>query len=225
VRVTAAGSSVFLPGTAVLFDLDGVLVDSDADVVTAWSAWATGYRLAPERVLDVVHGRRTADTVAEFFAPGPDAAAALDRINELELTGVRAAVAVPGAAELVRSIDVDRWGVVTSGRRELAQARLDAAGLWPVPALVAAEDVRAGKPAPDGYVRAAREIGAAMGSVLVLEDADAGVRAARAAGASGIVGIGHRAAETDADVVVVDLRALSWTGDGLRIDAAGMIRP
>ena len=222
--MTAGESDVFLPGTAVLFDCDGVLVDSDADVDAAWSEWAAGYGLAPERVLAVVHGRRTADTVAEFFAPGPDAAAALQRINALELSGVRAAVAVPGAAELVRSIGSDQWAVVTSGRRELAQARLVAAGLWPVPTLFAAEDVPAGKPAPDGYVRAAREIGAAIGSVVVLEDADAGVRAARRAGAGHVVGVGPRALDTDADVVVADLQALSWVGTGLRVDPSRVIR-
>ena len=218
------GPQLFLPGEAVLFDLDGVLVDSDADVEAAWSAWATGFGLAPSRVLAVVHGRRTADTVADFFPPGPIAEAALGRIDELELTGVRDAVAVPGAQALVAGLDPSRWAVFTSGRRALAQARLQAAGVWPVPVLVAAEDVAAGKPAPDGYLRAAAALGVDPGVTIVIEDAPQGVRAARSAGVAHVLGVGTRAVDSDADVVVADLRAAAWTGEGLRIDQTAALR-
>jgi sugar-phosphatase len=215
---------LFLPGTAVLFDLDGVLVDSDADVEAAWSAWAHGYGLSPAQVLAVVHGRRTADTVADFFAAGPDAVTALARIDELELTGVREAIAIEGATALTASLQPDRWAVVTSGRRELAGARLQAAGIWPVPVLVAAEDVTAGKPAPDGYLRAAAALGVDPAVAIVIEDAVQGVRAARSAGVGHVLGVGARAVESQADVVIADLRAATWARDGLRIDRAAALR-
>ncbi len=215
---------MFLPGAVVLFDLDGVLVDSDADVEAAWSAWANDYGLTPAQVLAVVHGRRTADTVADFFAAGPDADSALARIDELELTGVREAVAVDGAPALVAGLEPGRWAVVTSGRRELAEARLRAAGVWPVPVLVTAEDVEFGKPAPDGYLRAAAALGVDPAVAIVIEDAAQGVRAARSAGVGHVLGVGARAGDSDADVVVADLRAATWAGVGLRIDRSAALR-
>jgi sugar-phosphatase len=217
-------NQLFLPGTAVLFDLDGVLVDSDADVEAAWSAWAHGYGLSPAQVLAVVHGRRTADTVADFFTSGSDAESALARIDELELTGVREAVAIEGAPALTASLRSDRWAVVTSGRRELARARLQAAGIWPVPVLVAAEDVTAGKPAPDCYLRAAAALGVDPAATIVIEDAVPGVRAARSAGVGQVLGVGARAVDSEADAVVADLRAATWGGDGLRIDRSAALR-
>ncbi|MGH8860673.1 MAG: HAD family hydrolase, partial [Jatrophihabitantaceae bacterium] len=111
---------------AVLFDCDGVLVDSDDSVRAAWTRWARDLSLDPDVVTNLVHGRRSADTVAQLVPAGArDAAAAL--IDRYELEDAAAVTAIPGAADLARS--VPRWAVVTSGRRELALARLAAAGL------------------------------------------------------------------------------------------------
>jgi sugar-phosphatase len=117
-----------------------------------------------------------------------------------------------------------RWAVVTSGNRILARARLSAAGIAPPEVLITADDVSNGKPDPEGYLAAADRIGTAAGRTVVFEDADSGVRAARAAGVGTVVGVGVRALDTDADVVVEDLRGVSWTGRGLRIRRPGMLR-
>ncbi len=217
-------TELVLPCTTVLFDSDGVLVDSEASVVAAWASWARAYGLDPEQVLALVHGQRAVDTVGQLVGTGPDARAALERINALELQSAQTVRALPGARELTGSIDAARWAVVTSGTRALARQRLAAAQLWPVATLVAAEDIPAGKPAPDGYLLAARRLGSDTASAVVVEDAPNGVEAARRAGVAHVVGVGERAAGTDADVVITDLRGLSWTVGGLRVRSTHVIR-
>ena len=132
-----------IPCRGLLFDSDGVLVDSDASVHLSWSRWARDHGLAPAEVVDAVHGRRSADTVA-LLIDAAGQAAALEAIDRYEVEDAATVTALPGAAELLASLPPDRWSVVTSGRRPLATARLAAAGL-PVPSvLVCAEDVPAG---------------------------------------------------------------------------------
>ena len=132
-----------------------------------------------------MHGRRAADTVAALLPPGRRAEAER-MINTFEVEDAAAVTAIAGAADLVAT--VPRWAVATSGRRELALARLRAAAL-PVPAvLVAAEDVRHGKPHPEGYLAAARRLGVDPADTVVVEDAAAGVAAARAAGVGSVRG-------------------------------------
>ncbi|NIZ89477.1 HAD-IA family hydrolase [Kineococcus rubinsiae] len=220
---TDATSSRDLPADAVLFDCDGVLVDSDASVVAAWSRWAADVGLDPDEVVPQVHGRRAADTVAALVAE-PERVAALERIHRYELDAAAGVTAVPGAAALTAALPAGRWAVVTSGTRALATARLAAAGVAAPAVLVTADDVEAGKPAPDGYLLAAGRLGVDAARCLVLEDAVAGVAAARAAGVAAVVGVGERALETDADVVVRDLREVSCPGGAdLRV-LAGRLR-
>jgi sugar-phosphatase len=198
---------------AVLFDCDGVLVDSDASVLSAWSRWARDHALDPHEVTAMVHGRRSADTVALLVAEA-ERAAALARIDRYEVEDAAGVAAIAGALDLLRS--VPRWAVVTSGTRALATARLAAAGL-PLPSvLVTADDVRRGKPHPEGYLAAARGLGVDPARTVVLEDAQAGIDAARAAGVAAVVAVGARA-ELTGDARVSDLTALCWTGSGLRI--------
>lgn len=165
----------------ILLDLDGVLVDSSAAVERAWRGWASRHDLDPGAVLAIAHGRRSQDTIREA-APHLDAeleALVLERDETAESDGLHA---LPGAAELLGSLAPGTWAVVTSGTRELATARLKAAGL-PIPAvLVTAEDVVNGKPDPEGYLRAAGSLGAEPGECVVIEDAPAGIAAALAAG-------------------------------------------
>lgn len=203
--------------SAVLFDCDGVLVDSDASVMQAWGDWAVHHGLDPVTVGEMVHGRRAADTVG-LLIDEPGRPAAVELINRLEIDGAVVVTAIPGAPELTRSIPAGQWAVVTSGTRLLATARISAAGLALPGVLVTADDVRLGKPDPEGFLAAAAALGHDPRTTVVLEDSPAGITAARAAGVGAVVGIGERALTTDADVVVADLTSLSWTGSGLRAE-------
>jgi sugar-phosphatase len=203
-----------LPAQALLFDCDGVLVDSDPSVVSAWSRWATHYGLDPDEVVALVHGRRAIDTVSHLIEPD-GRAEALDLVNRYEIEDAGTVLAIPGADALVRSVPRDRWAVVTSALSDLARARITAAGL-PFPAvLVTADLVSRGKPDPEGYLMAARQLGREPADCIVVEDAPQGVVAARAAGVGAVVGVGPRAAEAGVDALVDDLTALSWTEHGL----------
>lgn len=218
-----AGGDVLLPCRGVLLDNDGVLVASDASVGRAWSRWALVLGLPPEQVLDMVHGRRAADTVA-LLVPPAGRAEALRRINAFELEDAASVTAVPGAAALLASLPAGSWAVVTSATDELASARLRAAGLSVPPVLVTADDVEAGKPAPDGYLAAAARLGLRSQECVVLEDAVDGVAAARAAGVARVLGVGPRTLSTDADVVVPDLRGTRRVQDGLLVDGPTALR-
>jgi mannitol-1-/sugar-/sorbitol-6-phosphatase len=164
-----------------LFDIDGTLVDSSAAVERAWRQVAAEFGADGDAIVASCHGRRSIDTVREFFPP-PDRAAVQERVTALELASTDV-TACRGAAGLLAALDGQPWAAVTSGPRPLMTARLGLAGL-PVPAvLVTAEDVEQGKPAPDGYLRAARALGVAAADCVVVEDSPAGVAAGRAAGA------------------------------------------
>lgn len=212
-----------LPCRAVLFDSDGVLVDSDASVDRAWRRWSQSYQLDPASVVAAVHGRRASDSVASLLDPA-EQRAGLSLINGYELGDAPSVTAIPGAPELVATIPADAWAVVTSGKSALASARLDAAGIGLPDVLICADDVPRGKPAPDGYAAAATSLGLTPAEVVVVEDSGSGVRSARAAGVSAVLGVGCRAVETDADVVVADLREVRWTGHSLRVPRDAVIR-
>ncbi len=199
---------------AVLFDCDGVLVDSDASVVAAWSRWAVDLGLEPGHVTGMVHGRRSVDTVT-LLVPGDGRDDALARIDRYEVEYARAVTPIAGARDLLAMMPVGSWAAVTSGTRALAGARLAAAGLPAPDVLVTADDVARGKPDPEGYLAAAARLGVAPHDAIVLEDAPAGIAAARAAGVAAVVGVGGRGLDQEADVVVADLRSLRWTGSGL----------
>lgn len=167
---------------AVLFDIDGTLVDSTPAVERSWHTLAGEMGLDVGPILAACHGRRAQDTVDEFVDPG-DRAGALARLAELELTDLTGVVPLPGVTSIVAGLPDDRWAAVTSGDRLLMQQRLVAAGL-PLPkVLVAAEDVTVGKPDPEGYAKAAAELGFAPRRCLVVEDTPVGVAAGLAMGA------------------------------------------
>jgi HAD superfamily hydrolase (TIGR01509 family) len=219
----ADGDVVTVPADGVLFDCDGVLVDSDASVAQAWGRWARKYLLDPVAVGEMVHGRRAADTV-ELLIGAADRGVALDDINAFEVQDAATVTPVPGALELTNGMADASWAVVTSGNRILARARLSAAGIASPAVLITADDVSNGKPDPEGYLAAAQQIGVAPDRTVVFEDAASGVLAARAAGVGAVIGVGARALETDADVVVQDLRGITWTGGELLVPAAGVLR-
>ena len=189
----------------LLFDCDGVLVDSHAVVEHAWTLFAREFGIDAEALLEDIHGRPASATVDRWVEPDrrPHAQAWIDDL-ELELAAeVRE---VPGARVLLESLDRDRWVVATSGGLELTLRKLRAAGLPEPPGLVTAEDVHRGKPDPEPYLRAADLLGRPASECVVLEDAVAGIRAARAAGVAVVVGVGRAAEQSGlADVVVADL--------------------
>jgi mannitol-1-/sugar-/sorbitol-6-phosphatase len=156
-------SATTLRCDAILFDLDGVLVDSIANVERHWSDWAVRHGLEPAEVLRVVHGRR---------AQG-------------DTDGV---VEVPGASALLAALPERAWAVVTSGMHAVATARMRRVGLRLPRVLVTADDVARGKPDPEGYLAAAARLGVAPARCIVVEDTPPGIEAARAAG-MGAVGV------------------------------------
>jgi len=210
---------VLIACDAVLFDMDGTLVDSTAVVERHWGAWAARHAIDLAELLRVSHGRPTIETlrlVAPHLATIEEAAR-LDADEAGDSDGLRP---VEGARELVASLPPDRWAVVTSAGRALATRRLDAA-LLPVPdVLVTPDDVPFGKPNPMGYVEAARRLGAAPWRSIVLEDAPVGIQAGRAAGAI-VIGVTTTFPTLPGcDYVIPDLRALRLiesTSSGLRI--------
>lgn len=215
--------TIVLTCDGVLFDCDGVLVASTAAGETAWTQWATEHGLEPALVLDGVHGRRSADTVA-LFLPPERRHDALARIEAIEITGAERCTPVPGAAALLAGL-TGQWAVVTSATRALADARLKAADLPQPPVLITGDDVERGKPAPDGYAEAARRLGVRIHACTVVEDSPTGIRAGRAAGAGHLLGVGETALDTAARTVVTDLSGVSWTGDGLRVEWSSLLRP
>jgi HAD superfamily hydrolase (TIGR01509 family) len=199
---------VFEP-RAVLSDLDGVLVDSGAAIECTWRRFAALHELDPQYVLAESHGRRTVDLI-RLVAPHLDAEAEAARIEQEEIESAAGLRALPGARELVEAVPAGRFAIVTSGSRPLAIARLRAAGL-PVPeVLVTAEEVEEGKPNPAAYLRAAALLGVEPAHSLVLEDAPAGVEAARAAGMTvvAVLTTSDESALEKAHSRVPDLRAL-----------------
>ncbi|MCI2420718.1 HAD family hydrolase [Saccharopolyspora sp. K220] len=203
---------------AVLFDIDGTLVDSTGAVVRTWQRWAAKHGIDAEEILRVCHGRRTEDTVA-LFLPSEQCPAATAELEQLELTDLDDVIALPATQTLLQALPADRWAAVTSGSRSLMQARLATAGL-PIPrVLVSADDVSVGKPDPEGYLKAAAALGYDIARCLVIEDAPAGIHAGQAAGASTLaVATTHNVSDLSAaDAVIHDLTActLKPSSDGL----------
>ena len=167
---------------AVLFDMDGVLVDSTHAVARVWRTWALKRGFDPEKVVRAAHGRPSIDTVRDFL-PNADSNAENLEVERQEVEDLEGVVAMPGAQALVTSIPAARWTVVTSATRPLAEVRLRAAGI-PIPkSLITADDIQHGKPHPEPYQKAAARLGYPALECVVVEDAPAGIRAGKAAGA------------------------------------------
>ncbi|MDO5675892.1 MAG: HAD-IA family hydrolase [Propionibacteriaceae bacterium] len=204
--------------SAVLFDCDGVLVDSARIIDESWTRWALEVGVEPAAVLRALHGRRSQDTVALFVEDLVERAEALALIDAIELEDAAGTGAIPGARELLASIPEDRWAVFTSGSVPLATARLTAAGIQIPKVFITGDRVTHGKPHPEGYLAAARGLGFAPGECVVVEDAAPGIRAGREAGVRYVVGVGsHGFGDEVPDAVVADLSEMSWNGAGLSV--------
>jgi len=201
--------------SAILFDLDGVLVDSTRAVDREWREWARRKGVDGDAVMAIAHGVRTLEVIRRV-APHLDAEAEARAIENHEASDQRGVTVMPGSVDLVRSIPEQRWGVVTSGSRLLATNRLRYCGL-PVPeVLVTSDDVTHGKPHPEPYLKGAERLGFDPADCLVVEDAPAGIQSARAGGMK-VVGItstyGAEALE-QANAVIRKLGQIQVTSNG-----------
>ena len=203
--------------SALLFDLDGVLVDSTRSVDRQWRIWAREQGIDEEKVMALGHGVRTIDVI-RAVAPHLDAEAEVRKLESREAEDHDGVAVMPGAAELVRAIPEGRWCVVTSGTRHLARARLRLAGI-PIPMiLITADDVANGKPYPEPYLQAAELLGVDPKECLVIEDAPAGIQSAHAGGMKviGLTSTYPASALSEADVVVRKLDGIQIAFDGAR---------
>lgn len=162
--------------------MDGVLIDSTPAVARVWDKWAREHGFDPDTVVKMAHGRPSRDTIAELL-PGSNIDAEDREVERREIEDLDGMVLLPGAQQLLNSLPADRWTIVTSATRALAEVRLRAAGL-PIPErLITANDIEKGKPDPEPYEKAAAALGFPASECIVVEDAPAGVRSGKTAGA------------------------------------------
>jgi sugar-phosphatase len=211
-----------LTASALLFDMDGVLVDSRPVVERVWRRWAERTGRPGDHVVAMAHGRRSIETIG-MVAPDLDTDAEAAWLDEQELLDTEGILAIPGAAEFVASLPRDRWALVTSARDDLARLRLRVCGIPTPDVLVSSDAVERGKPAPDGFLIGAERLGVAPGECLVFEDAPPGIEAAKRAGMR-VVGLPttHERHLLDTDVVIQDFThaAATFADGALRIEIA-----
>lgn len=166
---------------AILFDMDGVLIDSTPAVARVWSQWARERGFDAEKVVRMAHGRPSLSTIRDLL-PDADHEAENREVERREIADLKGVVPLPGARELLASLG-DSYAIVTSSTRKLAEARLRTAGL-PLPEFfVTSSDIVNGKPHPEPYLKAAAKLGVNAGECVVVEDVASGIRSGKAAGA------------------------------------------
>ncbi|MFF8091825.1 HAD family hydrolase [Streptomyces sp. NPDC016675] len=203
--MTATATTV-LTARALLLDMDGTLVNSDAAVERVWRRWADRHGLDGDEVMKVVHGRQGYASMALLLPDRPMEQNHADNARMLaeETADTEGVVEIPGASEFLASLHGLPHALVTSADVPLSTARMAAAGLAQPDVRVTAESVGASKPDPEGFLKGAAELGVAPADCIAFEDSGAGITAARAAGMR-VVGVGPRAALHGPDVVVEDL--------------------
>jgi sugar-phosphatase len=207
-----ATTTPVLTARALLLDMDGTIVNSDAVVERCWRAWAVEHGLDPDEALKVVHGRQGYATMAVLLPDRPMEQNYADNrvLLARETADTDGVVPVEGAPAFLAAIAGLPHALVTSADEALATARMNAAGL-PMPEVrVTAECVGASKPDPEGFLKGAAELGYDPADCVAFEDSEAGITAARAAGMS-VVGVGPRAAAFTPDLYVPDLTHLTVT--------------
>ncbi len=171
-----------VPCEAILFDMDGVLIDSTHAVARVWHQWAVEHELDPGEVVARAHGRPSLTTVREYL-PDADFEAENREVERREVSDLDGVVPLAGSRELLKQVPPVRWTIVTSSTRRLAEVRIRTAGL-PIPEhLVTSSDVKNGKPHPESYLKAASLLGYSAGECIVVEDVPVGIRAGKSAGA------------------------------------------
>ena len=211
--------------SALLFDLDGVLIDSTPAVIRVWTQWAIAHGFDPDELVRRAHGRPSISTIREYLPHGDHEAE--NRIVENgEIADLHGVAPLPGARELLEALPPDRWTIVTSCTRPLGTTRLRAAGL-PIPTnLVTCDDVQRGKPNPEPYLKGASLLGVEAKDCIVVEDAPAGIRAGKSAG-SPVLALRTTAPDSDltaagSDWIVNDLSfvQLAPVADGRYLEFA-----
>ena len=215
----AVGTEIF--AQALLFDMDGTLVDSRQLVETVWKNWCDAHDVDFDWVLPQLHGVRLVDSVRRFTPDGYDVELEIQTMYDIELRGTAGIVPIRGALELLRSLPTDRWTIVTSADQELARARLGVSGITPPPQMVGGDDVQEGKPHPAGYLEGARRLGYPAAQTLVFEDAVAGILAGQAAGARVLaLATGHPGEIPEGVDWIPDMASLQYVGvsaDGVQL--------
>jgi sugar-phosphatase len=202
---------------AILFDMDGVLMDSTPSVERVWRTWAAKHRLDPEHVAGQAHGRRSIETI-RAVAPELDSEKENLKVEQMEIADKEGVTALHGAAELLAHLPADRFAIVTSATRPLAVARLGYAGI-PVPRhMITANDVIHGKPSPEPFLKGAALLGFHPADCLVFEDSPAGISSAHFAGMKAIALQTTYPAEQlqDANAIIgnlADVKAILRDGD------------
>ena len=166
----------------LLFDLDGVLVDSTPAVARVWAKWAAKHGFAPDEVVRQAHGRPSIATIRDLLPHG-DVEAENREVERDEIEDIDGVIPLPGALEILQALPQERWTIATSCTRRLAEVRIRAAGLPSPKHMVTSTDVQHGKPHPEPYIKGAKILGFGPGDCIVVEDAPAGIRAGKAAGA------------------------------------------
>ena len=203
----------------LLFDLDGVLIDSTPAVARVWSRWAIEHGFDPEDTVRRAHGRPSITTIRELL-PNADHEAENQQVEQGEIEDVEGLVPLPGAREFLNSLRPNQWTIVTSCTRPLAEIRLKAAGLPIPPRLLTSSDVRFGKPHPEPYVKGAAILGFPAKDCIVFEDAPAGIAAGHAGNMKVIALTSTYAAQEleRADAVITDLSQIEvGLGPDLRL--------
>jgi sugar-phosphatase len=206
----------------ILFDLDGVLIDSTDCIRRHWSEWAQKHQLDVDEIMQVAHGRPTIETM-RLIAPHLDTEKEAEQFTAGEVADTSGVYPIAGAAKLLNVLPEESWAIVTSGGSELARARLMRAGL-PIPkVLVTADDVTQGKPAPEPYLVGAEQLGVEPKRCVVIEDSSAGIEAGIHAGMR-VIGIksthtGEELLLSGADILADQLRDLDvkLTGGSYRV--------
>lgn len=209
----AVGTEIF--AQALLFDMDGTLIDSRLMVEKLWKAWCDDHGVDFDWVLPQLHGVRLADSVRHFTPAGYDVDLEIRTMYDIELRSTDGIVPIRGALELLASLPADRWTIVTSADQELARARLAVTGITPPPKMVGGDDVQDGKPHPAGYIEGARRMGYAPAQTVVFEDAVAGIVAGQVAGARVIaLATGHPGEIPEGVEWIPDMASLKFIGVG-----------
>lgn len=216
-------SSFSIQCKAILFDLDGTLIDSAARIRRLWQTWGERRGIEPESIFQVMHGRRAGEII-QMFTPHLNVDNEVQDVESDEVSDMHDVQAYEGALEILNSLSKEQWAIVTSGSRQVTEARLRHVKL-PIPfVFITSENVKVGKPAPDGYLLAAQQLHVQPMECVVIEDAPAGVKAGKAAGMHviAIVSTHTRSELQEADMIIQQLADLRFSrpNDGITIHDA-----